>query len=133
MTPYEQASELYRQNPQFGSFDHLLTFHLKEGVVMSGPHVFLMARQVSTTTIDDTWFIECGVGSMEAMITAMPFWLPFIQFARKGRLKVYATATLVNRILRDEPVENGHADPLLRGRRGGQGEATGASIPHVCG
>lgn len=100
---------------------------------MSGPHVFLMARQVSTTTIDDTWFIECGVGSMEAMITAMPFWLPFIQFARKGRLKVYATATLVNRILRDEPVENGHADPLLRGRWGGQGEATGASIPHVCG
>lgn len=130
MSPYQQASELYRKNPQFGSFDQLLTFHLKEGVVLSGPHVFLMARQVSTAGIDDTWFIECGVGSMEAMIAAMPFWLPFIQFARRNRLKVYATATLVNRILRDEPIQDGPSDSLLRGRWSGEDQAAGSAQPN---
>lgn len=133
MTPFETASELYRKNPQHGEFDHLLTFHLKEGVVVSTPTVFMMARQVSSYAIDDAWFIEVGVGDMGAMIAAMPFWLPYIQFARKGRLKVYATATLVNRILRDETVENGHADTLLRGRWGRQGQEPSPSVSNVCG
>lgn len=133
MTPYETASELYRKNPQLGSFDQLLTLHLKDGVVMSGPTVFLMARKISTVTISDTWFIECGVGSMEAMLSAMPFWLPYIGFSHKGRFRVYATARIINRIPTEERVQNGFADTMPLWRRPGQSEASGSAVPHVGG
>lgn len=115
MSPLYHASEFYRAHPNQGNLNDLLNFHLKEGCVVSTPKVFMMARPVCISGLDpDAWFIEYGSGDMGAMFDLMPFWLPFIAFQRKGRMKVYATATLANRILRDEIPKDGHVDAVLR-------------------
>ncbi len=143
MTPYEQASEFYRTRTpsKSESLTKLLEFHYREGCVLSTSRVFVLARVRPLTDLiarslppwprlPDAWFIEYLAGSMVDALTAMPFWLPYVAFERKGRLKVYATATLVNRLLKDAPLENGDANPLLRGRRGGHRQTSSTPVTH---
>ena len=88
MTPYAAASAFYLSHPNEGQFLTVLEFHFREGCVISTPTLFMMGRPVCLyRNYTDTWFVEFAAGSMRDAVCAMPFWLPFIAFARKGRLK----------------------------------------------
>ena len=138
MTPFAQASAFYSRTPyKSGHLTSLLEFHIREGCVVSTPRLFMMARPAVSTwsyaffnndpiplhgRTPRVWFIEYLAGDFDLAVLVFPFWLPYIAFERRGRLKVYATAALINRILKDAPVENGPTDPLSRRRWRGQSQ-----------
>jgi hypothetical protein len=138
MTPYEHASAFYSRSPyKSGHLTQLLSRFLQGGCVVCTPQVFVLAEvhqwhDYPSGPRDNYWFIEYLSGDMATALTLMPFWLPYVAFARRGRMKVYATATLVNRILTDERLQNRDGDPLLRRWRRGQGETTGTTGTDGC-
>jgi hypothetical protein len=59
----------------------------------------------------DTWWIEFFAGDMNEAFRVMPFWLPKVAFARKGKHKIYWTVTLTRRINASQ-LEDGFADEM---------------------
>lgn len=79
----------------------VISHYARNGLVFIGPELAIMAESRGYYCAPgeiDTWFIEYFHGSIGAIVGFMPFWLPFVAFERKGRLKVYSTATIVNRV-----------------------------------
>jgi hypothetical protein len=110
------------------SFDAMLEEYLENGYVISTPDLLLIGKTTPTySKIADTWHVEYADGNINAIVIALPFWLPYVSFCRKGRLKVYATATLVNKVLRNETIQNGRIDPVLWRRWSGQDQAPTSS------
>lgn len=134
MTHYEKAVAFYRaRGRRTLEFDLMVNCFAMNpnGVVFINENIFLLAeaRCYGAGGQVDTWWIEFLSGDMRDAFLAMPFWLPQVAFERKGRVKVYATATLINRILRDESFQNGPSDQVLRRgrRRAHQGTAATGS------
>lgn len=111
-------------------FKSVVAHYIGVGVVVVTPNLFLLAEPRCYYLGGwDTWFIEYLSGDIATALAVMPFWLPYIGFERRGRLKIYATATLINHVLADEPVQNGSPDPLPR--RWWRGEDQAAPTPHA--
>lgn len=100
----DHARALYRSIGE--DFDRALLFHVERGYVIAAPDVLLIGRPVALYgPHDDAWWIEYLSGDIVTALEQMPFWLPFIVFGRKGRVKAYATAKIVNRVLKDGPTD----------------------------
>jgi hypothetical protein len=91
----------------------------------SSPTAFCLAKPVN-----GQWWIEFAAGSVEELILKLPFWLPIISFNRRGRHRTYATATLVNRFLKNDRLQDGPVDAVPRwGRRAGSRAKDHATCP----
>ena len=91
MNRLDQARALYRGIGE--DFDRTLALYLAQHFVYSSPTCLVLAKPEG-----DTWWIEYLGGSVEEALTHLPHWLPKIEFARRGRRRVYWTATLVARL-----------------------------------
>jgi hypothetical protein len=107
MLPYDHAVKFY------GLIDwmRLLERYASHHYVYSSPTALCLAKPEG-----DSWFIEFAAGDIQELICHLPFWLTYIRFSVKGKSKVYATARLVNRFLKDATIEDGPADALPRWR-----------------
>lgn len=98
-TPLARVLDLYKSEPPGStSFIEDLQSHLNQGVVLSTPAFFVMARDEG-----GAWFVWCAAGNMLDMICAMPYYLPKIEFSRRGKgIDSYNTNRLYNAILRHD-------------------------------
>lgn len=94
MTPYEKAKAIYLKEPCEQTFEEDLQIYLELGYVVSLPDVFAMVRQM-----DDAWHIGAYSGDLKKAFDYLPFYLPYIQFERRNKLKCYLTSTLTDKIL----------------------------------
>src|SRR6185503_9381269 len=88
----------------------LLSEYIMNHYVYVSPTALCLAKPVG-----DQWWIEFLAGDMKEVLGHLPFWLTYISYSRRGNVNVHATATLVNRLLKNDPVQNGSADALPRG------------------
>ena len=124
MTPFESALLFYQPE----KLNELLMDYLQKHYVYNSPTAFVMAK-----ALDGTWWIEYAAGDMKEIICAMPFWLPYIRFARNGIVKAYAMAHFVNRILGRDTVKNGLVDSLPRwGWSSGSCETASSAVTYYC-
>ncbi len=100
MTPYEQAKQIYEKEPCANTFEEDLAYYLEVGCVVSLPDVFAMARQV-----DDAWHVGAYAGDLKKAFDYLPFYLPYIQFERRNKLKCYTTVSLTKKILTRDSVQ----------------------------
>lgn len=100
MTPFERGWHFYGAE-WFDTLEHYCARYF----VYASPTALCLAKPE-----DGAWWIEFMAGDMKEALGHLPFWLPVIRFSRNGIVKAYATATLVNKILKDDPVQNGPAD-----------------------
>lgn len=99
MTPYETAKASYT-DPEETSLAEDLVAHLQCGYVVSTPEIFILLRPVDSKadydtrtnmwhrfdeSVCDTWYIWMMAGSVAAVAKSLPFQLPFIEFARRGK------------------------------------------------
>jgi hypothetical protein len=125
MTPFEHFAKFYGSGCWY-----LLGLYASCHHVYCSPTAIALAKQEG-----DTWWIEYAAGNVEELICHIPFWLPYIGFHVKGSYKCYATARLVNRFLKNDPIKDGPTDPVpRRGRRGSDAkEDTATSAIHRSG
>ena len=134
MTPYEQGRKFYKEQwtakvVQFAR-DHFL---------YSSPTAIALAKE-----LQHCWFIEFMAGDMREALGHLPHWKPQIAFSRRGRIRSYWTATLVNKLLTEEnfsvkatgndSVKDGFADeaPVWRWWRW-EDKTASSAITHHCG
>jgi hypothetical protein len=117
MTPLERAQAVYREEWCARTFWEDFKLYLRHGCVISLPDVFVMGRPVKTgwssqmilnpeiTTDDpDCWHVALYAGDLSKAFDYQPFFLPFVSFERRNRLKIYATVTLTKHLLRHDTV-----------------------------
>jgi len=81
MTPYTELQKLYAKCP-----DRLLwndvRYYVEHGYVFSSPTHILIGERIA-----NGWFIHVaiGVGSIKKFCELMPYWLPYIGWAREHR------------------------------------------------
>ena len=97
MTPLEHARKFY--GARWGD---VFSLYLSSYYVYSSPDAFIMAKPE-----DEHWWVEYASGDLGRFLTIMPFWLPYVMFKRRDKLKIYATATLTNKIFKDDPAKDG--------------------------
>jgi len=104
MTPYDQAAQLYREQPQPRTFGEDLVAHMKTGWVISTPTSFVMGREImlqgNRDLIADPWYqfqhgdcwlIYLFAGELPNILDFIPHKRDWIAFQRYGRpLKYYA-------------------------------------------
>ncbi len=120
MTHFENASEFYRTYSPSISPDHLthlISLYIREGCVVSTPDLFALFK-VREFTFGKVWWIEYFSGDMRMLVGLFPFWLPFVAFERRRRVRCYATATIINKLFSNDDIQDGPSDPLLRRGRG---------------
>jgi hypothetical protein len=78
---YEELKKLYLRTPE-RSLQNDLAYFIATGYVFSGPGYLLIGRRVY-----DGWFVHVaiGSGSLKKFLQCMPFYLPFIGWAREQR------------------------------------------------
>lgn len=101
MTPYDQAKDLYRTQPQDTTFEEDLEWHFKHGVISSSHDHFLMASKQSSDGIAiDTWHVYLFAGDIRKAFQAADVQLPFVSFRRKGKIKEYQWDVIVKKTQR---------------------------------
>lgn len=87
--PVEQVRELYDKYPQSCTFEEDLGYYLDCGYVCNTPQAFAMGEPTFSTTennIDyDAWFIHTAAGDLKTILTFLPYKLPYVIFARRGK------------------------------------------------
>lgn len=96
-TIYDEFQKLYTLCPDRNMQDDLMHY-LQHGYIFTGPNYLLVGKR-----INDGWFIHAAVGrgAMAKFIQLMPYYLPFIGWARqmKGRdVTWHRTETILRRI-----------------------------------
>lgn len=112
-SPYEQAQELYK-NRGFDSenFEEDVKLYAKHGYVLATPLEFAMVRPVyaqwskeviccvereyqlsqnELTLNPNCWHIHVVVGELLALLSWLPYSLPFMSMERRGKFKIYST------------------------------------------
>jgi len=107
MTPIDHIRRLYRLNPGM-SFDDDLKAHFERGYVVSTPEAFAMGRPVrrdwtperlnnpfhaEPAATADCWFIWVLAGDLSVAARWLPFDLPWIGFARRGKAAKFVEAS----------------------------------------
>ncbi len=101
MTPFDHYRHFYQSHwlPKLLEYsNHHFVWVCPKAVVLAKPE-------------GDTWWIEYLAGDIGEAFRVMPFWLPKVAFARKGKHKIYWTATLTRRINATQ-LEDGFADEM---------------------
>jgi hypothetical protein len=97
-TIWDELQSLYRSCPE-RSLDADVAHFLQHGYVFSGPTYILMGSRIGTG-----WHIHCAIGKecLKKFGTLMPYYLPFIGWAReaKGRSEIiwHNTETIFRRL-----------------------------------
>ena len=101
MTPFDQFKAFHGMR-----WSQKLLDYLGDSWVYSSPTCFaLVGRPITYSQEFDTWFIDYLSGDVKEAIHHLPFYLPYIAFNRKGKTKLYATATITRRFLKDDSVK----------------------------
>jgi hypothetical protein len=90
-TAIQEAVECYRDWMPDVAFEEDLAFYLNEGVVISTPTCFGLARVIEgPRTHEPAWFIRMAVGRLDELLYRLPFCLPEICLCRgkKGDLRI---------------------------------------------
>ncbi len=107
MTPFDRSCKLYAEHPwmDFG-VDRLA--HFRHGYVVATPEAFAMARlvrqdwtperlnnpfEVEPAATADCWFIWVLAGDLSVAARWLPFDLPWIGFARRGKAAKFVKAS----------------------------------------
>lgn len=99
-----EARKLYAEHGL--DFERDLGFYLTNGVVVSRPDRFIMAKPIVSKDGDDSWndekadcwYVHCAVGrgALEWFLMQAPFRLPFIAWRRfknkNNPLKIFSTS-----------------------------------------
>jgi hypothetical protein len=99
-TALDIAERCYEQWMGEVSFTQDLANYLIDGVVISRPDLFGMARIVNIapegSKPEPVWFVRMAVGNLVELLDALPYRLPKICFCRRndGRMRVYSFETL---------------------------------------
>lgn len=94
ISPFDLAQSFYAQHSEL-NFWKDLEDHLRNGVVISQPDCFMMAKIIELSDDpaknDLAWFIRIAVGNIQVFLQRMPFPLPKIAFCRNndGEVRVY--------------------------------------------
>jgi hypothetical protein len=97
VTPFDQFKAFHGT-----AWSQTLLNYLNHGWVYSSPTCFALVR---LDLESDVWFIEYLAGDVKEAIHHLPFYLPYVAFNRKGKAKIYATATITRRFLKDDSVK----------------------------
>lgn len=113
MIPAVEAARVYEREPCSHDFEHDLYWHLIGGYVFSTPEYFIMGRAVDREAPEhllldvkncfgapNAWLVWLGAGDMSKLPEVMPYWLPWIGFQRRNRLRWYRTEELLCRMNR---------------------------------
>ena len=101
MTPFDQFKAFHGTE-----WPQKLLDYFNHGWVYSSPWCFALVRiEPDLETQCNHWFIEYLAGDVKEAIHHLPFYLPYIAFNRKGKTKLYATATITRRFLKDDSVK----------------------------
>ncbi len=98
MTPFDQFKAFHGT-----AWSQKLLDYLNHGWVYSSETCFvLVSACVDDAPEDRFWFIDYLAGDVKEAIHHLPFYLPYIAFNRRNRPKIYATATITQKFLKDE-------------------------------
>ena len=97
MTPFDQFKSFHGT-----AWPNKLADYLNNGWVYSSPSCFAL---VGIELTGETWFVDYLAGDVKEAIHHLPFYLPYVVFNRKGKTKLYATATITRRFLKDDSVK----------------------------
>jgi len=105
MTPFDQFKAFHGT-----AWSQKLLDYLDNGWVYSSPSCFALVICVDAfnggkTEDFSTWFIDYLAGDVKEAIHHLPFYLPYISFNRRNRTKLYATATITRKFLKDDSVK----------------------------
>lgn len=107
MTPFNHVLKLYDEHPEM-DFQADLEAHFRHGYVVTTPEVFAMARLVrrdwtperlnnpfhaEPAATADCWFIWVLAGDLSVAARWLPFDLPWIGFARRGKAAKFVEAS----------------------------------------
>jgi hypothetical protein len=113
MTPYQQAKQVYEQEPCARRFEEDLLLHLDGGHVFSSPSAFVMFRGVWSgadpehicnpaihfpQTKIDCWHVYLAAGNFEWDDRWFPCDLRYFSFERKNRLRFRSFHKMKDRI-----------------------------------
>jgi hypothetical protein len=90
-TAIQEAVECYREWMPQVKFEEDVAFYLSEGVVISTPTCFGLARVIEgPRTKAPAWFVRMAVGPLDELLGELPFNLPEICLCRgkKGDLRI---------------------------------------------
>ena len=96
MTPFDQFKAFHGT-----AWPQKLLDYLSNGWVYSSPTCFALVDQHPDIE-NGGWFIEFLAGDVKEAIHHLPFYLPYVAFNRKGKTKIYATATITRQFLKDD-------------------------------
>jgi len=95
-SPFDAAIAHYAKESRIDFWTDFLDY-LKNGVVASGPNIFLMAKVIdlsksNSETPELAWFVRYGNGDLSQLAAALPAYLPKIVFYRRkdARPRVYS-------------------------------------------
>ena len=117
MTPYEQARKFYAFDDPSKDWPSPLLLYASTHFAYSSPTAIVLAKPEG-----DYWWIEFMAGDMKEALGHLPYWLPQIRFQRRGKDRIYWTATLVTKLLQTpsvhvkgvhDSVQNGSPDPVF--------------------
>lgn len=103
--PIEEARAVYSREKCARTFDEDLALHMRNGYVFVTPDVFIMGRPVlkdapySLITNPeivfekpDCWLVYLGAGKLDLFFKYMPYFLPWMAWERKNKLRYKETA-----------------------------------------
>lgn len=97
MTPFDQFKAFHGT-----AWSQKLLDYLDNGWVYSSPSCFALVQvEPDLETKCNHWFIDFLAGDVKEAIHHLPFYLPYISFNRRNRTKLYATATITRKFLKD--------------------------------
>jgi hypothetical protein len=110
LTPIEKAELIYQREPCENTFPQDLALLRVYGHVISSPRLFVMGRPIQkdatrgqiydlsyTFSVPDTWLCHVAAVSGACLIDlldAMPYYLPYIAWEKRNKLRVYKTSLL---------------------------------------
>lgn len=115
LSPIDLARKAWDSQPRWLDFNYALWCHLENGVAISTPNVFLLARPVWKDApyeqIDDPghiferpdcWFIYAAAStspeSLRQFLACEPFPLPFFGWYRRDRLRFISREKLISHV-----------------------------------
>jgi hypothetical protein len=115
LAPVQMAREWYRAHLRARSFEVDLGMFLLRGHVVSAPEGFMMGHVVNHERVAEEWekigdcvsggncwyvWVLAGGGGLRWFMDRMPFYLPWVAFHRRGKLKLFPTETLAKLVMR---------------------------------
>lgn len=103
-SPFLRARALHGAEGGPRTFEEDILAHFSNGYVVAAPDAFVLFRPVVATAspewiVDpsyrfpvahcDCWHCYLAAGCLRAIVSYVPYLLPFLSFERRGKLKIY--------------------------------------------